>query len=70
VFANVSAFLGKKGIVNSSDFAKYLLDNHHVACVPGGPFGFDQHVRFSFATGEELIARGLDRIRAACQELR
>jgi len=70
VFANVSAFIGKKGIMNSTDFAKYLLDNHHVACVPGGPFGFDQHVRFSFATGEEVIAKGLDRIRAACQELR
>ena len=56
--------------MNSTDFAKYLLDNHHVACVPGGPFGFDQHVRFSFATGEEVIAKGLDRIRAACQELR
>jgi aspartate aminotransferase len=70
VFANVSAFLGKKGVMNSTDFAKYLLDNHHVACVPGGPFGFDQHVRFSFATGEEVIAKGVDRIRAACQELR
>jgi aspartate aminotransferase len=69
-FANVSAFLGKKGVTNSIDFAKYLLDNHHVACVPGGPFGFDRHVRFSFATGEEAIANGLDRIRAACQELR
>ncbi len=70
VFANVSAFIGKKGVMNSTDFAKYLLDNHHVACVPGGPFGFDQHVRFSFATGEEVIAKGLDRIRTACQELR
>jgi len=70
VFANISAFLDKKGIMNSTDFAKYLLDNHHVACVPGGPFGFDQHVRFSFATSEEVIAKGLDRVRSACQELR
>jgi aspartate aminotransferase len=70
VFANVSAFIGKNGVMNSTDFARYLLDNHHVACVPGGPFGFDQHVRLSFVTGEEVIAKGLDRIRAACQELR
>jgi aspartate aminotransferase len=69
-FANVSTFIGKKGVMNSTDFAKYLLDNHHVACVPGGPFGFDQHVRFSFATGEKVIKEGLDRIRSACQELR
>ncbi len=69
-FANVSAFLGKNGIENSTDFSRYLLDNHHVACVPGGPFGFDEHVRFSFATGEEVITKGLDRISAACEELR
>ncbi len=69
VFANVSAFLGKKGIMNSTDFSRYLLDNHHVACVPGGPFGFDRHVRLSFASSEEVIAKGLDRIRVACQEL-
>jgi aspartate aminotransferase len=70
VFANISAFLGKNGIMNSTDFSKYLLDKHHVACVPGGPFGFDQHVRLSFASSEEVIAKGLDRIRVACQELR
>jgi aspartate aminotransferase len=69
VFANVSAFLGKKGIMNSTDFSRYLLDNHHIACVPGGPFGFDRHVRLSFASSEEVIAKGLDRIRVACQEL-
>jgi aspartate aminotransferase len=69
-FANVSTFIGKKGVMNSTDFAKYLLDNQYVACVPGGPFGFDQHVRFSFATGEKVIKEGLDRIRSACQELR
>ena len=70
VFANVSVFLGKNGIMNSTDFSKYLLEKHHVACVPGGPFGFDQHVRLSFASSEEVIAKGLDRIRVACQELR
>ncbi len=70
VFANVSAFLGKNGIMNSTDFSTYLLEKYHVACVPGGPFGFDQHVRLSFASSEEVIAKGLDRIRVACQELR
>ncbi len=69
VFANISAFLGKKGVMNSTDFSKYLLDRHHVACVPGGPFGFDEYVRLSFASSEEVIAKGLDRIRVACQEL-
>ena len=69
VFANISAFLGNSGLANSTDFAEYLLDRHHVACVPGGPFGFDQYVRFSFATSEDIIVKGVDRVRAACQEL-
>ena len=70
VFANLSVFMGKNGIMNSTDFSTYLLEKYHVACVPGGPFGFDQHVRLSFASSEEVIAKGLDRIRVACQELR
>lgn len=68
-FVNSSTFHGKKGIVDSSDFARYLLETQHVACVPGGPFGSDDHVRLSFATSEELIMKGLDRIRKTCQEL-
>jgi aspartate aminotransferase len=69
-FVNITEYIGKQGIQNSTDFAKYLLDNHHVACVPGGPFGSDDHVRLSFATSEEMIAKGMDRIRAACDGLR
>ncbi len=69
-FVNIAAYFGKRGIQTSTDFAKYLLDEHHVACVPGGPFGSEQHVRLSFATSEEMIVKGLDRIRAACDQLR
>jgi len=69
VFVNTSSFSGKGGILNSTDFADYLLERHHVACVPGGPFGSDDHIRLSFATSEDVILEGLKRIRLACQEL-
>lgn len=69
-FVNIASYFGKRGIQSSTDFAKYLLDDHHVACVPGGPFGSEDHIRLSFATSEEIIVKGLDRIRAACDELR
>ncbi len=69
VFANVAALLGRNGIENSTDFATYLLERHCVAAVPGGPFGSDDHIRLSFATGEETILKGLERIRKACAEL-
>lgn len=68
-FVNTSQFSGCKGIDDSADFAAYLLEQHHVACVPGEPFGSKDHVRLSFATSEEMIEEGLTRIRKACQEL-
>lgn len=69
VFVNTSKFYGEYGIENSTDFSKYLLERHHLACVPGGPFGSEAHVRLSFATGEDTIRKGLERLRKACEEL-
>ncbi len=68
-FVNVSSFIGKSGVSSSIDFAGYLLEKHHVACVPGAPFGSDDHVRLSFATNEEIISEGMRRIKLACSEL-
>ena len=68
-FVNISKFIGKSGVSSSIDFARYLLEKHHVACVPGAPFGSDDHVRLSFATKEEIISEGMRRIKLACSEL-
>ncbi len=68
-FVNTSKFTGNKEMANSTDFATYLLERHHVACVPGGPFGSEDHIRLSFAIGEEVIKEGLDRVATACREL-
>ena len=68
-FVNMSYFRGKGPISDSTDFATYLLEKHHVSCVPGGAFGSEDHVRLSFATGEETIIKGLERIKVACSEL-
>jgi len=68
-FVNTSRLAGKNNISDSTDVAKYLLERHHVACVPGAPFGSEDHVRLSFATSEEIIRKGLERIRTACLEL-
>jgi aspartate aminotransferase len=67
-FMNIAA-LCKGNITDSTAVAKYLLERHHVACVPGGPFGSEEHIRLSFATGEETILKGMERIRTACKEL-
>jgi len=68
-FVNVSALAGKHGISDSGDVAKYLLERHHVACVPGGPFGSNEHIRLSYATSESKISEGMARIQKAFSEL-
>ncbi|MCF7804312.1 MAG: pyridoxal phosphate-dependent aminotransferase [Candidatus Marinimicrobia bacterium] len=73
VFPNIGGYFGKSyndNTVNSSlDMANFLLDEAHVAVVPGGAFGADENVRISYATSLEELERGLDRIEAALEKL-
>ena len=64
VLANISGF----GL-NSTDFAEQLLSKHHVAVVPGVAFGDDRTIRLSYATGLDVIKKGLDRIEEFCKGL-
>ncbi len=63
---NVSSYLlyNKKGIKTSTELALYLLENFHVALVPGSAFGCDNNLRFSYANSIEAIQKGLDRFTA------
>ena len=65
-FPNVSAYFGKRAngveITDAVSFAAVLLEQAHVAVVPGNDSGFETHVRLSFATGMEQIDKGIDRI--------
>lgn len=55
--------------LDSMTFSGRLLDEAHVACVPGIGFGWDSHVRLSFATDSESIKTGLERLGKWLQEL-
>ena len=46
------------------EFCRLLLEEAHVAVVPGNDFGFPDHVRLSFATRLDNINQGLDRLAA------
>jgi aspartate aminotransferase len=61
-FPNVSSGYAKHGVSGSAEFARKLLEEAHVAVVPGKEFGLDSHVRLSFATSMEQIDKGLDRL--------
>lgn len=59
-----------KPIRGSDDLADYLLEAARVAVVPGSAFGDDRCIRVSFATGEDRLREGIERIGAALEGLR
>jgi len=67
-FPNISSWFGKKlagrQISGSIDFCTVVLDEAHVAVVPGVAFGCDTNARLAFATSTEQIDKGLDRLDA------
>jgi aspartate aminotransferase len=70
-FPQVSAYYGKtsrggRKISTCMDMCEALLEEAHVALVPGEEFGGcgKDHVRISFACSEEQIERGMDRFEA------
>lgn len=63
-FPNIGEAAQRRGIGTSLEFAERLLAEAHVAVVPGAPFGFDDHIRMSFAASMDHIRTGLDRMEA------
>lgn len=49
--------------------AKYLLEEAHVAAVPGAAYGLSPFFRISTATSEAVLAEAVERIRAAVAKL-
>ena len=75
VFAEVTAFLGKKApdgtvIKKSGDLAMYLLTEGLVAAVGGEGFGNPECIRVSFATSDELLEKAADRVKEALEKLK
>lgn len=56
-------------IGNSIRLCEFLLDQAHVAAVPGIGFGEDDYIRISFATSMELLEKAMDRIEEAVRGL-
>jgi aspartate aminotransferase len=62
-YPNLSAYLRKDGVTDATVLAEKLLDEAHVAVVPGPAFGTEDHVRISYATSLEQIDEGLRRMK-------
>ncbi|MBW3095541.1 pyridoxal phosphate-dependent aminotransferase [Bifidobacterium sp. 64T4] len=69
-FADITALLGKplgpNGTVatTSSEFAAAMLDEAHVAAVPGEAFDAPGYLRFSYALADDQLAEGMRRMKA------
>jgi aspartate aminotransferase len=63
VYPNISAFLGKSGIRNSTELAAKLLNEAHVVVVPGEAFGTQEHIRLSYAVSADVVDEGVKRMR-------
>ena len=73
VMMNIRKLIGQKfngrKLEDSMDFAELLLAEKHVAVVPGIAFEAEGFCRLSYATGEDRINEGLNRIEAFINEL-
>ena len=67
VFPNI-----KETGLTSEEFARYILEEAHVGLLPGTHFGDSgkNFVRLCFATSEDHIKKGLQRIKAAVLKLK
>jgi len=74
VMMNITELFGKKFgdkvINNSDDFAMLLLENAHVAAVPGSAFMAEGFCRLSYATSMENVIEGMTRIANFVKELK
>ena len=70
VLPDVSKLLGRLGPeATDVDLASYLLEEAHVATVPGSGFGAPGHIRLSYATSMKEIDRGLAMMKRAFEKL-
>lgn len=63
LFPNFKECTDKIGYDTVDDFVKDLLENAHVAVVPGSAFGLDDNIRISYSTSEEVMTDAITRIK-------
>ena len=74
LFVDVSELLkmsykGEK-VADVSRLASILIEDYNVAVIPCADFGFDDHIRLSYAISIEQIEKGLDRIEKFINDLK
>lgn len=55
--------------LSAAEFASKILEEEKVAVVPGEGFGAPGYMRLSYATSDEVIEKGLERLKGFCSKL-
>ena len=73
ILPDISALLGRTAgntrIETDVEFCHWLLEEYHLATVPGSAFGAPGCIRLSIATRDSEIAKGLERLAQAANAL-
>ena len=73
LFVDINELIGKsycgETINNASELAAMLLEKANVAVIPCEDFGYDDHIRLSYAISMEQIKKGIDRIEEFVKEV-
>lgn len=74
IFPDISAFFGKSDgktqIKDSQDLCMYLLNEAHIALVPGSAFGAPNCIRISYAAADELLQEAAKRMKIHLEKLK
>ncbi len=64
-------FVGIEGLTDSTELARRLVLDHHVAVAPGAAFGpgGEGHLRVCFAQSEATLNRAMERLRTGLREV-
>jgi aspartate aminotransferase len=62
VFPNMQKHVGDGKAADTTELARRMLEQAHMAVVPGEAFGAPGYLRFSYATSMERIEEGLRRL--------
>ena len=68
-FPDVSYYIENTDLKDSQELSNHILNNAHVAVVPGSAFGMENHLRFSYANSMENLATGLARFKESLTNL-
>lgn len=63
LFPNFKAISAKCGFNSVDDFVAGLLEEAHVAVVPGSAFGLADNIRISYSISEEMMTEAMTRIK-------